>query len=130
MLHTFLFDHLLLTIGVLFVVGACSGWIAYSRSGSVWLSSAIFTFFFSFGLVVYRLAFPMPTLMMIVAMLEDAAKPEPALVCDSDGCYDPTDDAQGYILLPWLVQWVFWAMVFYLLRAVFSSKKKRQAAPP
>jgi len=127
---TFLFDHVLWITGLLFVVGAGSARHAYRRTGSLLLSSAIFTFFFSFGFVVYRLALPIPTWLMIVVLLQEASKPKRPLVCDSDGCYDPTDDAQVIILLPWLAQWAFWCLAFLLWRDVFSNTEEDRASPP
>lgn len=96
-----LMDHWRLITGLQLLAGVCAARWAYRRTGSVVWSSAAFTLCFSFGLVVYRLAFPAPTFSLLVLRVLDALEPkDPCPVRDSDGCFDPGDSADSFIVCP------------------------------
>jgi hypothetical protein len=116
----------LLSPFVLLAVGIPAAKLAYRRTGSVLLSSAVFTLLFSFGLGIYRIALPMPTLVLLGMAAYAAMAPKAPCVPTPEGCYSEADEASIIIVLPFLVQWAFWFLVFGLGRYV-SSRLKRAA---
>ena len=114
--------HLLIATLLLLFAGIFAAWFVYRRTSSVLLSSAAFTFFFSFGFVMYRLGFPVPTLILIGMLAYEAMQPPEPCVPTGDGCFNGNDEATAIILVPALVQWGFWFLVFGLGRFLFFPK--------
>jgi len=67
--------HLLIATLLLLFTGVFAAWFVYRRTSSVFLNSAAFTVFFSFGFVMYRLGFPVPTLILIGMLAYEAMQP-------------------------------------------------------
>lgn len=101
-----------------------AGWV-HRRTASVFLSSAAFTAFFSFGIAVNRIALPLPTIIMVGFELHDAWFVHRECIPTSEGCgHIPEGDT--VILIPWLIQWAWWFGVFgigrFLIR--FFTKER------
>lgn len=118
----------LLSPFVMLNLGIWAGGAVHRRTGSVFLSSAAFTFFFGFGIVINRIGLPVPALILIGYELYDTVFVHRECVMTSEGCDYGTPEGDTVILLPWLIQWAWWFIVFGLGRFLFRFFSGRYAS--
>jgi hypothetical protein len=95
---------LLLSPFIMLRLGIWAAGAVQRRTGSVFLSSAAFTFFFGFGIVINRIGLPVPALILIGYELYDTLFVHRECVMTSEGCDYGMPEGDTVILLPWLIQ--------------------------
>ncbi len=108
-----------LVIVIYAAIGICSTVIVYGKlqteASKLVISSFIFTIFFSFSIAFGRMPLPLPTPIVLAAWILDIRNPLPCIPT-SEGCA-PANEGGAFILLPFIVQWIFWCGVFVSIRA-------------
>jgi hypothetical protein len=107
------------------LLAICFARLVYRRSGSVVLSSTVFTLFFSFGISINRIATPVPTLVFIPMAFYDLIN-APTCMPTSEGCYPDAEPgtALTLFLFLFLIQWAFWTSLFGLFQFLSTAKKR------